>query len=119
MDTIHIFDTSSSSEMIQQLLVIASARWSPIVMFTSSLILSWLWYGNSNGDHPVSFGVAISVMCFCFGRMFVRSFKMSVFSLVFSDLVENADNQERDVCRCKRIRYAVCLSGKILSVPYK
>ncbi|KAH7728466.1 Cation efflux protein [Aphelenchoides avenae] len=50
--------------------VLASARWSPITMFSCSLLISWLWYENTVvglGGHPLSGGVVITVVCFCIG----------------------------------------------------
>uniref|UniRef100_A0A915EHN9 Uncharacterized protein n=1 Tax=Ditylenchus dipsaci TaxID=166011 RepID=A0A915EHN9_9BILA len=47
--------------------VMAVARWSPIVMFSSSLLISWIWYENSiasAGAHAISGGVVITVIFF-------------------------------------------------------
>lgn len=50
----------------------AVARWSPIVMFTSSLCISYLWYENFTfslpGSHAISGGVIVTVFCFCAGK---------------------------------------------------
>ncbi|KAI6178561.1 hypothetical protein M3Y98_00514000 [Aphelenchoides besseyi] len=59
--------------------VLATARWSPIIMFICSLVLSWVWYGGGSmmesGDHPASFGVAIAVLLFCLASHSLTSAK--------------------------------------------
>ncbi|KAI6241374.1 hypothetical protein M3Y99_00364400 [Aphelenchoides fujianensis] len=59
--------------------VLASARWSPITMFVCSLVLSCVWYGGGSmiesGDHPASFGVVITVVCFCFASFSLTATK--------------------------------------------
>lgn len=49
----------------------AVARWSPIVMFLSSLLISWIWYehaivgGLVGGGHLISNGLLITIVLFC------------------------------------------------------
>ena len=51
--------------------VMAVARWSPIVMFLSSLLISWIWYENAivgglvGGGHAISSGLLITILFFC------------------------------------------------------
>lgn len=62
----------------------AVARWSPIAMFTSSLIISWLWYesfiGLLAGGHAISGGVIITVICFCAGLFINIEFEFFFFN---------------------------------------
>ncbi|KAI1708067.1 cation efflux family domain-containing protein [Ditylenchus destructor] len=56
--------------------VMAVARWSPIVMFSSSLLISWIWYENSiasAGAHAISGGVVITVIFFCAASFILTS----------------------------------------------
>lgn len=47
--------------------VMASARWSPMIMFTCALGLAWMWYTpdpHAVGSHALSGGVIVTLICF-------------------------------------------------------
>ncbi|CAD5231966.1 unnamed protein product [Bursaphelenchus xylophilus] len=58
--------------------VMTAARWSPITMFVCSFIISWLWYARETvaiSDHPLSAGVFLTTVLFCFASLSITSSK--------------------------------------------
>lgn len=80
--------------------VIAAARWSSITMFLCAFGLAYLWYGHGTlGDHALTGGVAITVICFILGeKPYKWQENNSKFSICFPYELKSTKTSRRTFC---------------------